>query len=53
MSEFKYFECVKDESGTGEAECRRKVACGRRAASAIKAMVNDEGLQFECDMVLH
>ena len=28
MSEFKYFECVKDESGTGEAECRRKVALG-------------------------
>ena len=28
VSEFKYLGCVLDESGTDEAECRRKVAIG-------------------------
>ena len=28
MSEFKYLECVLDESGMDVAECRRKVAVG-------------------------
>ena len=27
---FKYLGCVLDESGTDEAECRRKVESGRR-----------------------
>ena len=29
VSELKYMGCVSDESGTDEAECRRKVANGR------------------------
>ena len=39
-SEFKYLGCVLDESDTDEAECRRKVAGGRRAAGAVKYLVN-------------
>ena len=30
VSEFKYLGCVLNESGTYEAECSRKVSCGRR-----------------------
>ena len=30
VSEFKYLGCVLNESSTNEAECRRKVASGRR-----------------------
>ena len=41
VSEFKYFGCVLDESGTDEAECCRKVASRRRAAGAIRYIVND------------
>ena len=39
VSEFKYFGCVLDESGTDGAECRRKVASGRRVAGAIRSCV--------------
>ena len=35
--EFKYLECVLDESGTDEAECSRKVASGRSLAGAIRS----------------
>ena len=35
VSEFKYFECVLDESGTDEAECNRKVVSGRRVAELL------------------
>ena len=42
-----------DESGTEGAECRRKMASGRRLAGAIKFLVNARGLQFECGRVLH
>ena len=45
--------CVLDESGTEEADCRRKVASGRRVASAIRSLVNDRSVQLECDRVLH
>ena len=31
---------ILDESGTDKAECRRKVANGRRVAGAIRSLVN-------------
>ena len=31
---------ILDESGTDEAECRRKVGSGRRVAVAIRSLVN-------------
>ena len=37
VSEFKYLGCVMNESGTDEAECRRKVASGRRVTGAIRS----------------
>ena len=36
-----------DESGTDEAECRRRVA------GAIRSLVNAGDLQLECARVLH
>ena len=53
ISEFKYLECVFDESGTDEAECGRKVASGRRVAGATRSLVNVRSLQFEFARVLH
>ena len=52
VSEFKYLECVLDESGTDAALCCRKVASRRGVAGAIRYMVNARGLQLECDRVL-
>ena len=40
VSEFKYYWCVLDESGTDGAECSRKVASGRRVVGAIRSLVN-------------
>ena len=42
---------VLDESGTGEAECSRKVASGRRVAGAVRSLVNARSLQLECARV--
>ena len=42
-----------DESGTDEAECQRKVACGKRVAGAIRSLVNARDMQLECARVLH
>ena len=53
MSEFKYLGCALDESGTDEAECRRKAARGRKVGGTIKSMVNARGLQPEFVMVLN
>ena len=53
VSEFKYFECVLDESGTDEAEFSRKVVNGRRVAGTIRYLVNVRSLQLECARVLH
>ena len=53
MSELKYLGCALDESGTGEAECRRKVESERRVAGTIRSLVNDRGLQLQCARVLH
>ena len=40
--------CILDESGTGVAECRLKVASGRKVAGAFRSLVNAKGLQLEC-----
>ena len=53
MSEFRYLGCVFDKSGTEEAKCHRKVANGRRAAGAIRSLVNAMGFQLEYARVLH
>ena len=53
VSEFKCLGCVLNESGTDKADCSRKVARGRRAAGAIRSLVNDRSLQLECARVLH
>ena len=45
--------CVLDESGTDRAERNRKVASGRRIASANRPLVNARDLQLECSRVLH
>ena len=42
-----------DESGTVGAECRRKVASGRRVAGGIRSLVNARNLQLECALVFH
>ena len=49
--EFKYLECVSDESGTNEAEFSRKVASGRRVAGAIMSLVDARSLQLESWLV--
>ena len=53
VSEFKYFGCVLNESGTDGAECCRKVASGKRIAGAIRSLVNVRDLQLECASVLY
>ena len=40
VSEFRYFGCILDESGTDGTECSRKVVSGRRVAGAIRSLVN-------------
>ena len=45
-------EFLLDESCTDEAEYCRKMASGRRAAVAIKFLVNARDLQLECARVL-
>ena len=42
-----------DESGTDRAEYSRKLLSGRRAAGAIRSLVNARDLQLECARVLH
>ena len=49
ISEFKYSGCVLDESGTDGAECRRKVASGRKVAGVIRSLVNARVLELECE----
>ena len=52
VPEFKYLRCVLNESSTDDAECRRKVASGRKFEGAIRSFVNTRGLQLECARVL-
>ena len=42
-----------DKSVTGGAECSRKVAIGRRDASAIRSLVNARDFQLECATGFH
>ena len=50
---FKYLGWDLDESGTELAECRKKVASGRKVASVIRPLVDAMGLQLQCEWVLH
>ena len=45
--------CVLDESDTDETECSRTVVSGRRAAGAIRSLVNARDLQRECTRIFH
>ena len=40
VSELKYLRCVLDESGTDNAEFRKKVPSGTKVTCAIRCMVN-------------
>ena len=42
---------VLDESGTDDAEYRRKVASGRKVTGAIRSLVNPRGPQHEALLV--
>ena len=53
VSEFKYFGCILDESGTYDEERCRNEASEGRVAGAIRSLVNTMGLQLECVRVLH
>ena len=44
MGELKYLECVLDDSGRHEVDCRKKVPSGFRTAGAIRSLVNGRGL---------
>ena len=44
--------CSSDEPSTDVAECRRKVASGRKVVGAMKSLYNARGLQYECASVL-
>ena len=44
VSEFKYYGCGLDKSGTYGAECNRKVASGKRFAGVIRSLVNAKDL---------
>ena len=53
VSEFKYLECVLDESSKDGAECSRRVARGRRVAGTIRFLVNVRDMQLESSRILH
>ena len=53
VSEFKYFICVLDESGTDGTECSREMASGKRVAGTIRSLANARDLQLEDARVLH
>ena len=42
-----------DESGTNCAEYSRRVESGRKAAGAIRSLVDDRDLHLDCARVLH
>ena len=46
-TEFKYLECVLDESGTDVAKCRNNMTNGMKVVGAIRSLVNIRDLQFE------
>ena len=49
LSEFKYLECVLDESGSYGAECSRKVVSRRKDAGAMRSLVDDRDLPLMCE----
>ena len=51
--EFKYLGCVFHESGMDVAKSLRKIASGRKVASAIRSLVNARGLELGCARMLH
>ena len=53
VSEFKYLECVLDESGTDEAECSRKVVSLRKVAGAIRSVGHTRSLLLESTRDFH
>ena len=53
ISEFKYLGCVLGDAATDGAECRRRVASGRKVAYAIRSLVNARDLQLRYARVLH
>ena len=53
MSEFKYFGCVLDESGTDGAEFCRNVASGRKVVGAARSLVNARSLKPGYGRMLH
>ena len=53
VSEFKYLECVLEESGTDGTGCSRMVTSGRKVAGAIRSLVNAMDLKLEWARVLH
>ena len=42
-----------NESGTDDAECRRKIAIRRKGTVAIRSLVNAKGLQFKSERALN
>ena len=53
VSELKVLGSDLDESGTDEAECRRKVMSGMRIAGNTRSLVNARDLLLECAIVFH
>ena len=53
VPEFKYLGCTLNESGTDNAECRRKMASWRKGAGDMRPLANVRGLQLECARLLH
>ena len=46
VSEFKYFQCVFDESGTDSAKCCKKMVNGRKVPGATRPLVNGRRLEL-------
>ena len=53
VSEFKYLECVLDETGTYGTECSTKLASGERIAFVNGFIVNARDFQLECVKALY
>ena len=47
VAEFKYLECVLDESCANDAECRRKAVKRRKVVGALRFLVNAKSLELE------
>ena len=47
VSEFKYLDCILDESGTDIAEYYREMARRRKVAGTFRLLVNTRSLQLK------